>query len=223
MKLFKKYIPLAIVFVFGVLTLASYYIPHKVSENYLERINIWENIVAAFAFFLGLISLFFSHYMKIKRKADGWGYSLFVYIGFLLMVVPAIYNGGRQLTEDGTVTYLGWAFRYLYNPLSATMFSILAFYIISTAYRSFRIKSAQAFVLFVAAFILILGRVPLGQIIWDSVLGWTGVHASQLIDWIIGVPSTAGKRGIMIGIAIGAVVTSLKIIFGIERQYMGKD
>lgn len=223
MKLFKKHIPLALVFLFGVMTLASYYIPHRTSENYLEQINVWQNIVSAFAFFLGLISLFFSHYMKIKRKVDGWGYSLFVYIGFLLMVIPAIYNGGQQLTSDGIVTYLGWAFRYLYNPLSATMFSILAFYIISTAYRSFRIKSAQAFVLFMAAFILILGRVPLGQIVWDSVLSWTNVTAGEMIDWIIGVPSTAGKRGIMIGIAIGAVVTSLKIIFGIERRYMGKD
>jgi len=223
MNFFKKYLPLAIVFIFGIFTLASYYVPHRLSEDYLEQINIWENIVSAFGFFLGLISLFYSHYMKIKKRVDGWGYSIFVFIGFFLMVIPAIYSKGVQLAPDGTVTYLGWAFRYIYNPLSATMFSILAFYIISTAYRSFRIKSAQAFVLFIAAFILILGRVPLGQIIWDNLLSWTKINVGQAIDWIIGVPSTAGKRGIMIGIAIGAVVTSLKIIFGIERRYMGKD
>jgi thiol-disulfide isomerase/thioredoxin len=34
--------------------------------------NKWENIVSAFAFFLGLISLFYSHYAKINRKADGF-------------------------------------------------------------------------------------------------------------------------------------------------------
>ncbi len=222
MKLIKKQIPLAIVFVFGVLTLASYYVPHKVSVDFMEMMNKWENIVSAFAFFLGLISLFYSHYHKISRRGDGWGYSLFVYIGFLAMVVPAILCHGSLMGDAGQ-TALGWSFNFIYNPLSATMFAVLAFYIVSTAYRSFRIKSLQAFVLFLAAFLLILGKVPLGQIIWDSVLGWTGVGIDRVIEWVMSAPAVAGKRGIMIGIAIGAIVTSFKIIFGIERQYMGKD
>ena len=222
MKLIKKQIPLAIVFVTGVLTLISYYVPHKVSVDYIETMNKWENIVVAFAFLLGLVSLFFSHYNKITRKGDGWGYSIFVFIGFLAMIIPAYVSGGKQMV-DGALTPLGWAYKFIYTALSGTMFAVLAFYIVSTAYRSFRIKSMQAFVLFVAAFVLILGKVPLGQIIWDSVLGWTGQGVSQVIEWIMQVPAVAGKRGIMIGISIGAIVTSLKIIFGIEKQYMGKD
>jgi len=222
MKLIKKHIPLAIVMVTGVLTLVSYYVPNKLSVNYIETLSQWENIVVAFAFLLGLISLFFSHYNKISRKADGWGYSVFVFVGFLAMVLPAYLSHGKQMTDAG-LTPLGWSFKFIYNALSGTMFAVLAFYIVSTAYRSFRIKSMQAFVLFVAAFILILGKVPLGQIIWDSVLGWTGQGVSDVIEWIMQVPAVAGKRGIMIGISIGAIVTSLKIIFGIEKQYMGKD
>ena len=206
----------------GVLTLVSYYVPNKLSVNYIETLSQWENIVVAFAFLLGLISLFFSHYNKISRKADGWGYSVFVFVGFLAMVLPAYLSHGKQMTDAG-LTPLGWSFKFIYNALSGTMFAVLAFYIVSTAYRSFRIKSMQAFVLFVAAFILILGKVPLGQIIWDSVLGWTGQGVSDVIEWIMQVPAVAGKRGIMIGISIGAIVTSLKIIFGIEKQYMGKD
>ena len=190
--------------------------------DYLEIVSQWENIVYAFAFLLGLISLFYSHYHKIARKADGWGYSIFVFVGFLAMVIPAYVSHGKQSTETG-ITLLGWSFRYIYNALSSTMFAVLAFYIVSTAYRSFRIKSKQAFVLFVAAFILILGKVPLGQIIWDSTLGWTGYHVTDVIEWIMSVPAVAGKRGIMIGLAIGAIVTSFKIIFGIEKQYLGKD
>ncbi|MFA6433124.1 MAG: hypothetical protein WCW52_00365 [Elusimicrobiales bacterium] len=222
MKLIKKQIPLAIVFIFGVLTLGSYYVPHKLSVDYIEMMNKWENIVSAFAFLLGLVSLFYSHCNKISRKTDGWGYSIFVFAGFLAMVIPAFLNNGKQSSAAG-VTMLGWAFRYVYNALSSTMFAVLAFYIVSTAYRSFRIKSAQAFVLFAAAFLLILGKVPLGQIIWDAALGWTGAGVDQVIEWVMSVPAVAGKRGIMIGISIGAIVTSFKIIFGIERQYMGKD
>ncbi len=222
MKLIKKYIPLAIVFVFGILTLLTYYVPHKHSVNFLEAMNKWENIVSAFAFFLGLISLFYSHYAKISRKADGWGYSIFVYIGFLAIAVPAYVSHGKNM-NGSSLTWLGWAFQYIYNPLSATMFAVLAFYIVSTAYKSFRIKSLQAFVLFVAAMVLILGNVPLGQMIWEKLFGWTSCAISDIVDWILHVPAVAGKRGIMIGIAIGAVVTALKIIFGIERQYLGKD
>ncbi len=222
MKLIKKQIPLVIVFLTGLLMLISYFVPHKMSVDYIETMNKWQNIVFAFAFLLGLISLFFSHYNKIKRKADGWGYSIFVFIGFLAMVIPAYLSDGRQMTDAG-LTSLGWSFKYIYNALSGTMFAVLAFYIVSTAYRSFRIKSMQAFVLFVAAFILILGKVPLGQIIWDSALGWTGQGAADVIEWIMQVPAVAGKRGIMIGIAVGIIVTSFKIIFGIEKQYMGKD
>ncbi len=222
MKLIKKTIPLAIVFTVGVLTLLSYYVPHKVAVDFVETVSKWENIVMAFAFMLGLISLFRTHYGKITRQVPGWGYSIFVFIGFLAMVVPAIVTKGRTM-EAGSITALGWSYRHIYNALAGTMFAVLAFYIVSTAYRSFRIKSAQAFVLFVAAFILILGKVPLGQLIWDKVLGWTGYTVSQVIGWIMAVPAVAGKRGIMIGIAIGAVVTSFKIIFGIEKQYLGRD
>lgn len=222
MLIFKKYIPLAIVTIVGLLTLATYYVPAKASSTYLETLNQWEVIVAGFAFLLGLISLLMTHWKKIAKHEDGWGYSIFVFIGFLGVVIPGIISGGKQ-TDDGVQTALGWAFNYLYNPLAATMFAVLAFYIVSTAFRSFRIKSAQAFVLFIAAFILILGNVPLGQMIWDALLGWTKLGIGDIIQWIMQVPSVAAKRGIMIGITIGAVVTSLKIIFGIERQYMGRD
>jgi len=222
MNIFKKHIPLIIVFTFGIITLASYYVPNVSSDKYLETINIWQNIVSAFALFLGMISLFYTHYKKIERKVDGWGYSLFVYIGFLIMMVAAIVSDGK-ISDQGKVTFLGWSFTNIYNPLSATMFSVLAFFIISTAYRAFRIKSFSAFLLFTAGLILMIGNIPLGEIIWNKLFSWTGLGIGELKDWVKNVPSTAGKRGIMIGIAIGAAVTSLKIIFGIERGYMGRD
>lgn len=223
MQIIKKYIPLAIVTIVGLCTLATYYVPAKISSSYLSTLNQWEVIVSGFAFLLGLISLMLNHSRKIIKHADGWGYSIFVFIGFLAVVIPGIISGGMQ-SNNGHITPLGWVFRYMYNPLASTMFAILAFYIVSAAFRSFRIKSIQALVLSIAAFTLILGNVPLGQMLWDKLFGWLGIcHIGEITQWIMQVPSVAAKRGIMIGITIGAVVTSLKIIFGIERQYMGRD
>jgi len=40
-------------------------------------------------------------------------------------------------------------------------------------------------------------------------------------EWIMQVPNQAGQRAVMIGAAMGVVATSLRMIFGIERSYLG--
>ena len=44
----------------------------------------------------------------------------------------------------------------------------------------------------------------------------------NLANWIMAWPNTAGQRAIMIGIALGVIATSLRIILGIERNYLGR-
>jgi hypothetical protein len=40
---------------------------------------------------------------------------------------------------------------------------------------------------------------------------------------IMRVFATAGNRAIMIGIALGIVATSLKLLLGMDRSYLGRD
>lgn len=53
-------------------------------------------------------------------------------------------------------------------------------------------------------------------------LGWVYFkkHIPEFADWIMNVPQMAGKRGILIGIALGGIAMSIRIILGIERSYM---
>jgi len=85
------------------------------------------------------------------------------------------------------------------------------------------VRSWHALALALSAFLLIAGRVPLGQLLWERLLGWSGVEAMQAVEWVLSVPAVAARRAIMLGIAVGAAAAALKLIFGLERQYMGRE
>ncbi|MFN3476417.1 MAG: hypothetical protein ACK4Z6_02535, partial [Candidatus Methylomirabilales bacterium] len=96
---------------------------------------------------------------------------------------------------------------------NSTMFSILAFFIASAAYRAFRARTREATVLLVAAALVMFGRAPFGEYLISGV----GI----LSDWVMNVLNTAAKRAILIGISLGVIATSIKIITGLERAYLG--
>jgi hypothetical protein len=115
-----------------------------------------------------------------------------------------------------------WIYEYLFKPLTASMFAMLAFYVASAAFRAFRAKNFEAMLLLGTAFIILLGRTFAGVMMtsWlpDSL---SGLRVENLTVYIMGVFNTAGNRAIMIGIALGIASMSLKVLLGVDRSYLG--
>lgn len=208
----KRQLPLLITFIMGTGFALQYYIPHPISEEAISSVSKWMQIISGFALILGLASLFHVHAVKIKRQVPGWGYSFVLYVAMLgTIVVGFLYKGETKI--DGVQTAFGWLYDYTMVPLTATMFSILAFFIASAAYRAFRARSREASVLLAAAVMVMMGRVPLGQFLAP----WTW----DVTQWLLNVLNSAVRRAILIGVSMGAVALSVKIILGIERSYLG--
>jgi hypothetical protein len=208
----RRQLPLLITMVTGLVFAAQYYVPHPASEQLLTSVTKWLQIIGGFALVLGITSLFQLHAAKIRRKEPGWGYSLVLYAGIVVTVLVGLWNGGKE-TIDGAMTAFGWIYSYTLVPLQGTMFAILAFFIASAAYRSFRARSREAAVLLVAAVIVMMGRVPLGEYMLPI--------SGDLSGWILNVLNAAVRRAILIGVSLGAIALSFKIIFGVERSYLG--
>ncbi len=213
MTFLRRQLPLAITLIMGVTFALQYYIPHPISEDAITHLSKWMQIISGFALVLGLASLFQVHATKIRRKVPGWGYSVILYLAMLVTVLVGLFWSKGQTRVDGLQTGFGWIYDYTMVPLQATMFSILAFFIASAAYRAFRARSREAALLLAAAIVVMMGRVPLGQFL----LPWTW----DITQWLLNVVNSAARRAILIGVSMGAVALSVKIILGYERSYLG--
>lgn len=222
----RRQIPLIITFLTGLLLIAQYYIyPLNFIGKYFAG---WFQAITAFAYILAAISLFGVNGKKIRDKSPGWIYnvilllslSITLYIGLFCDFIGQGYPGYIP-TDEGTA--FNWMFEYIYNPLSATMFSLTAFFIASASFRAFKARSTESTLLLGSAFLVMIFRVPLGEVLWLKFM-----PASWDISWfidkfIIGGFSDAGQRAIQIASAIGLISVSLKIILGVERSYLGGD
>ncbi|MBT4502256.1 MAG: hypothetical protein HOC74_31270 [Gemmatimonadetes bacterium] len=214
MLFLRRTLPMILAFVTGIIGISIYYVPHSSAQGLEEVLARWLRIVYAFAFFLGLFSLLNLHWRRVRARQAGWGYSLIVYLSFGLMIFFVLYNDGTgPFSPQARAGGYQWLFLNVQVPCGATMFSILAFFISSAAYRTFRARTPEAAILLVAAVIVMLGRVPVGAYIHD--------FFPAAAQWLMDVPNMAAKRGILLGVSLGIVATSLRIIFGIERSYLG--
>ncbi len=203
----KRQIPLLIVIILGFIFAIHTFVPHKVSADFFDWYQTWIKAISPFMVLLGIMSLTMVHSTKIKRKVPNWQYSVVT----LLSLVGTGAVGFIWGTQEGTPFM--WLFKNVQMPMGATMFSLLAFYIASAAYKAFRARSAEATVLLVAAMIVMLGQVPIGI----KISKWI----PEISSWILNVPNLAAKRGIALGVGLGMTATSLKILLGIERTYLG--
>ncbi len=223
----RREIPLAITSIVGVAFAVAYFIPHEPFNKFEHWFTDWFVIIAAFAIWLGALNLMKISFMKVIRKNKDWPYAVLIMISFLTMAFIGFYEGYRGIYADPPFSFrdpgtaFDWMYVNVYSALSATMFALLAFFVASASYRAFRARNLEATLLLLAAFFVMLGRVPVG----DMLTSWLpqNYQMSQWANWIMQVPNVAGQRAIMIGIALGLVSMSLRIILGLERAYLGGD
>jgi hypothetical protein len=202
----KREAPIVIVFLTGILMASTDFIPHGRFQWLREFFFNWLMIIGVLAVGLGIVSLVQVNAIKIQRRREGWPYSVITILGLVVMFATGFGWDYRDLSNP-----FQFLFQNVLIPIYGTMFSLLAFYIASAAFRAFRARSLLATTILVTAVIVMLGQVPVGEAL------------SPAKDFVLKVPNMAGFRAIMIGIGLGAIAMGLKIIFGIERTYMGRD
>ncbi len=207
MQFLRKRFPVMLAFVMGMMMFIREFVPAKFSERLYYGFPDWAIVIVGFSAVFAILSLLHHHTNKVRRRVPGYGYSIVTILAFIQMLILGLIFS----VEPGTPA--GGEYQWLFVPMQATMFATLAFFIASAAFRAFRARTWEACALLIAGLIVMIGRVPIGEFI--------SPHLSTLADWIMNNPSMAGFRGIILGVALAQIAISVRIIFGIERTYMG--
>jgi len=163
----------------------------------------WAIVVAAFAFLLGAVNVVRVNVMRVRQR-KGALYSLVTLAALLLTLTLGLLDGPQSLA-------LQWTFKWVLVPLQATLFSLMAFFVVVAAWRVFRLRNLASVVLLLVAALVLISQVPL-NFPWAEDL-------AAFKNWILAVPAMAGSRGIILGVTLGIVTTGLRLLLGIDRPY----
>jgi uncharacterized membrane protein (UPF0136 family) len=191
----------------------------------------FSNILGGFLIGLGIYSLLRIHSGRIFRQGRDWGYSVVLLTSATLMVVFGFWDWNlRKFTPKGSILDLqsNWQFpNYVFNLLfdglfqqmDAAMFSLIAFYILSAAYRAFRIRSIEATILLATALIVMLSFMGLVVMGWDTLIqGNQTFTLTEIQKWLGSAFQKPAIRAIDLGVGIGALAMGLRLWLSLERQ-----
>jgi len=205
----NRRIPQIICFAFGAALFTIYFLSHPLANelNLNITVNYWQ-IIFAFTLIVGVVSFIRITVSNIKRGKER-PYRIVSLLGLFAMPVLALIWGIK-----GDSPFM-WVFEFIQVPMQSTVFALLAFFVASASFRGFRARSAPAAVLLIAALLTLLSRSSLESVIPEFI--------TQLADWIRSNPSMAARRAILIGIGLGSLTTSMRVLLGIERTWLGGE
>jgi len=221
--------------------------PGELPRNAVEGVGFWlqdangvvvsfTQILTAFLFGLGIFSLLRVHLMRISRRHTDWGFSIVLLVSMVAMVLFGYWDYSTRRGEGGAIldNPANWGlanfgrdflFEGLLQQMDAAMFSIIAFYILSAAYRAFRVRSVEATILLSTALLVMLSLMGAVAFVWDeSVKGIANgnpfllnFQLTEISAWIRNTFQTASLRGIAFGVGIGALAMGLRLWLSLER------
>jgi hypothetical protein len=198
---------LALAFSVGVITILGFFTRGRFADV-AGTLAQWAGVLVAFALLLGLANVIRVHFVRVARRGEGWSYSVLLVASALAVLLGGLVSGGPGSEQ------VAWAFRWVYQPLGAAFFSLLAFFLTTALFRALRVRSAEAIVLLVSALIVVVVQ---------EAAFFGGQPFDFLADvkrWIFDYPVLAGMRAVILGVAFGAIGISLRVLLGFDRPYM---
>lgn len=191
---------------FGFLALLGYFIPGLVAfQVVLFQTAI---ILAGVAGLIGVGNLFSVHFGRIRERGKNWGYSLLLLLSILFVWFVGVL--GRKDIVFQTVNAV-------IVPVELSLMAILAVTMAYASVRFLRWRTDFKSLLFFGTVVVLLIATASWPVIGP--LPFLNDFVRPLITEVL---AAGGARGLLIGIALGTLMTGLRVLLGVDRPYGGK-
>ena len=192
---------------FGLIVLLGYFIPLDILLNVRQVLVQWAVILAAVAILVGVLNLLGVHWHKIRTRQKGSAYSILLIVSLFASAVLGIFLGtNNQILE--------FFLEAIIIPAEAALMALLAVTLVYASARLLRRRVDLMTFIFLGVAVVILlvsAPLPIGKIPGADTVKWFITRF-----FVVG-----GSRGVLIGVALGALTTGLRVLFGIDRPYGG--
>jgi len=194
----------------GIIVLLGYFLPSIAPLSSLSSMFLaWASILGGIALLVGVSNLFSVHLDKIRKKPTGSGNSMALLMFFLLTLLVGVFRSDNFLQDV--------LLNNIMVPIETSLAALLA---ITLVYASIRLLSQRTdlrtILFLVVTLVVLLGSAP-----WPMI-GNLPIVSDLVRPFVAQVLAAGGARGMLIGIALGTLMTGLRVIFGADRPYGGK-
>jgi hypothetical protein len=208
-------------------------------EDALPKVADVANVLTYLLLCLGIYSLTSIHLKRVAKRQRDAAFSVVLLIAMSTMVVVGYWDyilkefndPDKLLTKAENWGGVNYAYDLLFDGLiqqmDAAMFSMIAFFILSAAYRAFRIRSVEATVMMASAIILMLSLMGAVDFLWSGWIdGLTRENPAHFLNnlrldvfagWLKSNLQIPAIRALDFGVGLGALAMGLRIWLGLER------
>lgn len=198
----KQRTPVIVAAISGLLMLAAFFF-QPFTAPYLGLVLNWAIILSSVALLVAIASLVVTHIRFIVKGRKGFLYSIVLVVAFFGTLVLGWYLG----VDDSA--YLE-GIRTVLVPLENALMALIALVLMSAAVKIFRVRGWSMLTVSFGFSALVFLFLNLGFLRQDSNPG-----LSQLFSTLQRLPMV-GARGLLIGVALGALLMALRVLFGQE-------
>jgi hypothetical protein len=192
----------------GLVVLLGYFLDLEPLGELRFRFLQWAVLLAAVALILGVFNLLRVHWGRLRESTSKALYSIALFGGFVLAVLIAGLLGVQHSLTRAVVDYI-------IVPIEASLFVVILVTLIYALTRLLQNRFSVFSIVFLLTVVFsLLGSIPLLGVEIPFLHG-----GDSILAFVQRVMGTAGVRGLLIGVALGSVVTGIRVLFGLDRPY----